>query len=754
MSSAVHESNTSSAVQSRLGIAMRIALLSWLMGNAMLIFYILITLPQQKKIFMRTLESKAKSVAVALYDSTAAAAVNEDFASIVSTSQTMLEGDADIEFFYVMKNDGYALSIEQNGWRVNPKSDPFWFLEKHQSRGVIHIVPIFNRRVFHYTQPFDYSGIQWGWIHIGISLKDYDKGLLSFYKSVILIVAGCTIFSLIVSMIYARRMVWPILILQRVVKKIAAGDFSVRADKTRRDEIGSLARSVNKMADALLRRDQILQSVRFSAEQFLQSRRWEDVIGPILEKIGRAADVDRVDLFEMHTAKNGSLYPVERCQWVRPNIFVSVPETVFEGRLYNEACITSWKKKLAANNIVSGAVSQLNKDEGAFLASQGIRSIIVIPVLVNNVWWGGLGLSDCRFVRSWTEAEKDSLRAGADMLGATIARQHIQTALLEAKATLEERVQERTQELQAQVNAKEQVLVELSEAQSSLVEASRKAGMAEVATGVIHNVGNVLNSVNVSATLIVNQLRESRVINVAKVAELLTQAEEKQDGGVAEFISKDHQGKQIPAYLSSLAIALQKEQQMMIEEAELLYERIEHIKEIVSMQQNYGRISGVNEKIDPKQIMEDALKITASSLARHKIKVIRQFERLPPIYTDKHKVLQIVLNLINNAKHACNEGSNQANTIILKTHRLKPHCIQMQVIDNGIGILPENMTRIFQHSFTTRKSGHGFGLHSGAIAARELGGRLTVHSDGQGQGATFSLELPCFEGDNDEQAKR
>jgi signal transduction histidine kinase len=64
------------------------------------------------------------------------------------------------------------------------------------------------------------------------------------------------------------------------------------------------------------------------------------------------------------------------------------------------------------------------------------------------------------------------------------------------------------------------------------------------------------------------------------------------------------------------------------------------------------------------------------------------------------------------------------------------------VRDNGVGILPENLTRIFGHGFTTKKDGHGFGLHSGALAAKQMNGALSVQSAGPGKGAAFTLELP------------
>jgi len=322
---------------------------------------------------------------------------------------------------------------------------------------------------------------------------------------------------------------------------------------------------------------------------------------------------------------------------------------------------------------------------------------------------------------------------------------HVQeqtAALLEAKSMLEERVHERTRELEEQVRAKERALEELAQAQSSLLEMSRAAGMAEVATGVLHNVGNVLNSVNVSCNMILDQLRESRVSNVSRVAAMLTEAQ----GEICRFMSEDPRGLQIPAYLRALAQALQDEHDNLRTETESLHGRIDHIKEIVTMQQTYGRVMGVTETLPAEQLMEDALKLNIEALNRHHISIIRDYAPVPDVTVDRHKVLQILLNLINNAKYACTHGSQEQKAINLRISSPEPGRVRMEVSDKGMGIDPDNLTRIFQHGFTTRRDGHGFGLHSGALAARDLGGSLGVRSDGPGHGATFTLELPCTPG--------
>lgn len=271
-----------------------------------------------------------------------------------------------------------------------------------------------------------------------------------------------------------------------------------------------------------------------------------------------------------------------------------------------------------------------------------------------------------------------------------------------------------------------------------LREASRQAGMAEVATGVLHNVGNVLNSVNVAAGVLSDRLNHSKAAGVAKLSKLL--AERKDDLG--EFLSKDERGRQIPAYLQQLSEHLNKEQADMRKELNELVMNVEHIKEIVATQQSYARVMGVTEMINLSEVIEDAIKIHCGAYERHGIKLIREYDSLPPMALDKHKVMQIVINYLSNAKYACDAGKKDEKTVAVRLKQIALDRVRIEVEDNGIGIAPENITRIFSQGFTTRKGGHGFGLHSGALAAKELGGVISTESNGIGHGATFMLELP------------
>jgi len=288
------------------------------------------------------------------------------------------------------------------------------------------------------------------------------------------------------------------------------------------------------------------------------------------------------------------------------------------------------------------------------------------------------------------------------------------------------------------ITAIKEAEAKLEEAHKQLVESSRRAGMAEVATGVLHNVGNVLNSINVAAGLLTDQTRKSKIPFVGRVAALLRE----HAADMTEFMSRDPKGLRLPAYLSELAEHLATEQTSALEELAGLHKNVEHIKDIITVQQSYAKVAGLTSAVKVTDLVEDALRMNKTALARHDVQLVRDFEEvLPEVTVDRHKVLQILVNLIRNAKFACDDARRDDKQLTVRVANGGER-IKISVIDNGVGIPPENLTRIFTHGFTTRKTGHGFGLHSGALAAREMGGTLLVHSDGPGKGATFTLELP------------
>jgi signal transduction histidine kinase len=302
------------------------------------------------------------------------------------------------------------------------------------------------------------------------------------------------------------------------------------------------------------------------------------------------------------------------------------------------------------------------------------------------------------------------------------------------------------QEEKEHVKDHEEAYAQLAEAQQRLMTLSRQAGMAEVATGVLHNVGNVLNSVNVSATVVADRVRESSITKLAALVRML----EEHSGDLSSFLNTDPKGRRVMPYLAKLVVYLGEERDVLLRELELLIGHIEHIKGIVATQQNYGKVSGVIEIVSLASLLEDAIRIVQPGLDRRGIRLEREHEAVPPVAVDKHNVLHILLNLLRNAEDAIDDAGATEKLICVRIHRQGDDRVRAVVSDRGIGLTPENLTRIFAHGFTTKSGGHGFGLHSGALSAKQMGGKLWAESDGLGLGATFTLELPLAAPSGDE----
>lgn len=323
-----------------------------------------------------------------------------------------------------------------------------------------------------------------------------------------------------------------------------------------------------------------------------------------------------------------------------------------------------------------------------------------------------------------------------DVLRRKIERQQKQIAQLEAM--IEDRSRDifiANEELSV-ANAK--LLASLEEQRSmqqALVDASRKAGMADVATSVLHNVGNVLNSVNVSAAVVRGIAAKSKGIGLGRAVTLLRS---QPDPG--HFLTHDPRGKTLLDYLEGIVGALDGERTRTSEELAALDRNIDHIRAIVAMQQSHARHGDAVERLSLAALVDDATRVLAASHQNHEVEVVRELAATDEVFVDRHKLFQILMNFLTNAGQALKERAD-GRRIVVRT-RDEGGLIALEVEDNGIGISAENLTRIFAHGFTTKDDGHGFGLHGSANTAAEMGGRIEARSDGPGKGATFRLLFP------------
>ena len=294
---------------------------------------------------------------------------------------------------------------------------------------------------------------------------------------------------------------------------------------------------------------------------------------------------------------------------------------------------------------------------------------------------------------------------------------HDITELRLANDGLERRVADRTREL--------------AETQARLVDAARRAGMAEVAGEILHNVGNVLTSLNVTAAVLMERQRQSVADRLVPLSELANQ-----DPKVRE---------RLPGHLLTLGAALASEREMSLREFAELRGHLDHVAHVVAQQQGVVGAAPVVVTINPVELLEDALGIALAG-ATQRSDILREYASVADFRCDRHAVLQILVNLLVNARRAIDGIADPRIQLAIAVTEIPACQVRFVIADTGCGIAQEHLPRLFDLGFTTRADGHGRGLHTSANAARRLGGELTARSAGIGQGATFMLMLPLDPG--------
>jgi PAS domain S-box-containing protein len=507
--------------------------------------------------------------------------------------------------------------------------------------------------------------------------------------------------SLLAALLVSRRLQHfisdPLRGLVASTQELAGGNLSVRVAAASTDEFGELAHAFNEMAGSLQYSHAEILNYQQTLEQRVKDRTLE------LEKeIAERKQAERA-LRDSEARYRVLFDNAAEGVWLMTDTFLDCNKNACELFACNREDV------IGHSPIEFSPLTQPDGKDSAQAARERIAS--------------ALGGHPQLFY--WQSKRKDGTLVDAEisLADVTIGGQHVILAI------------------SRDITERRRTEAQMEDLHRQLLEISREAGMAEVATNVLHNVGNVLNSVNVSTALVSEKIRESRVSSLAKVVALMRARQ----NDLAAFLTEDPKGVQLCDYLDNLAQYLGKEQTEILKELESLNANIGHIKEIVTMQQSYARAAGIVETLPIVDLAEDALRINSGALARHEVQVVREYIATPSAPVDKHKALQILVNLVRNAKYALDEGGRKDKRLTIRVATDGEGSVTISVIDNGVGIPPENLTRIFSYGFTTRKNGHGFGLHSGALAAKEMGGSLSVHSDGPGQGAAFTLSLPLHQ---------
>ncbi|MGK3999584.1 trifunctional serine/threonine-protein kinase/ATP-binding protein/sensor histidine kinase [Sorangium sp. So ce1024] len=392
--------------------------------------------------------------------------------------------------------------------------------------------------------------------------------------------------------------------------------------------------------------------------------------------------------------------------------------------------IVAYVRRTHEHVLIGDALEPHPFSSDAYLASGRAKSVLCLPLLRKGEFHGALYLENGLTSQAFTPGRIALLEHIASQAAISIENARLyaeirraEAALRHANDELEKRVEERTRELK--------------QAQSQVAESARAAGMAEIAANVLHNVGNVLTSVTADAQMMQESLAASRVGRLKQVAAMLRENQ----GDLAGFLTTDPRGSRLTEYLAGLAGELTAQQEALLGSLGYMQRHIEHIRTIIQVQQLYAKSALFVEECALGEVVENALRIQEAALRRHRVSVTRELDALPALPVDRHKVLQILVNLLANAAEALAGAPEGERRLVVRLRR-EGQVARIQVVDSGVGIAPEVLPRLFSHGYTTREGGHGFGLHSSALAAKVLGGSLTLKSDGPGKGATATLEIP------------
>ncbi|QRK12231.1 AAA family ATPase [Archangium violaceum] len=359
-----------------------------------------------------------------------------------------------------------------------------------------------------------------------------------------------------------------------------------------------------------------------------------------------------------------------------------------------------------------------------------IRSVLGLPLMRQKELQGVLYLENTLSPHTFTPARLSLVGQLATQAATSLENARRHSELQRAETTLRRANAELTQRL-------EEHEWELKQAQARLADSTRTSSVSDLTANVLHNLGNVLTSAILNAQLLRDKVDTSRMVRLKQLTTLL----EEQRDDLAGFLTREPRGPQLVHYLFSLADELLNEHASMKESAGKLKEQIDHMRAILQTQQAYARHSLLPEECEVCQLVEDALSIQLPALQRHDITVTRELRARPRARLDKHRVLQILINLITNARNAMLDVA-QAQRHLLVRLDVEGSTARIQVVDSGKGIAAEHRERLFSQGFTTRADGQGLGLYSSAQTAKSLGGRLTLDSEGPGKGATATLELP------------
>ena len=384
--------------------------------------------------------------------------------------------------------------------------------------------------------------------------------------------------------------------------------------------------------------------------------------------------------------------------------------------------------------ILHDETQQIRFSRDPYFETCNPKSIICTPVINKDAVRGALYLENNLVRRAFTSNRISVLDILLAQATVSLENSRLYDSLTEG---MEERKRANQEINKLNEELEERVLErtsQLKKAQKELLEKAHLAGMADIATSVLHNVGNVINSIIISTQIINQQARGSKLGSLARANKALDNVL------TPEIRAANPRAEQLLNYYQLVGKMLKDESDDMLENIGRIEERINVINDVITAQQDFISGSFAAEPMPLEHVVNDALNIFEASFERNEVTPTVQFNAYPRVYLQKIKLIHVLINIFKNAVEAMDHLQPRQRTIQIVIGEERSMGF-VRIADNGEGIESHNMNKIFNHGFTTKLRGHGFGLHSCANAMTEMGGKLYAESDGKDKGATFLLRF-------------
>lgn len=778
MSGLKNHKRSGSSKKSHRGIFYRFFLLSSLLSIIIITVFAIFTIPRQQETILKSIEKQAKIVSASINQVCGNALISEEYGFIVDHNLRMIRDSDDIVYIIVVGKDGFSLVHTGGHWERRLRAEPSWVMaEGQEGRGYVRYSSLVGMDVFHYIYPIKFSLIQWGWLNVGLSVKQMKNELNTLYMRILWLVLTCFLIGVFGSYGFARLFTSPILKLQEVTRKIAQGDLSARVDIPSMNEISNLAQSFNQMAENLQKTtvnkdyvdniiqhmndmlivttpDGIITTINNATLDYLNYTK-EEILHQSIEKIIPKDSLSVHKDWLKHLIRHHMIYHIET-QYIAQN-GNTIPI------LFSASVMKNKKDEIEGIICLGLNITRRKAAEKAMtLSEERYRSILEtidqgyyeMDLMGNLVYFNDsmcklLGYTEEELTRmnyrDYTDEENAekilSVLTRIDETGSSVkgaiweffrkdkARRKVGASITIMRDSADQPIGYRG----VASDITDRLILE-----DQLIQAQKLESIGQLAAGISHEINTPIQYVGDNLFFLKESF--SSISAVMATYEALCNALKNNDhnrAAVHELEILNHE--------SDISF-LKKEVPLALDQS---IEGVDRVTTIVQAMKTFSH-PGIEE---PTQLNINAAILSAITVSRNVWKYIADVETelahdLQPVYCYAGELNQVILNIIINAAHAVEAvigDDHERKGKITVTSRKQGDWIEIRIQDTGNGIPEDIRSRIFDPFFTTKDVGQGTGqglsiAHS-VIVTKHAG---TIRFETElGKGTTFIIGLPA-----------